>query len=109
MSLKNNNQPQKTAWMTNEVTAPNKYSTDEEETEIPEKDRKTHVNPYKERAEFPLEKGDVVWIVKPEYRAPLGEFRITKAHPNDKYELVRCSDNILHCDLVEGKHLCRNI
>lgn len=59
--------------------------------------------------QFPFEKDEVVWIVKPEYRAPLGEFRIAKAHPDDTYELVRCSDNTLHSELVEGKHLRRNI
>ena len=59
--------------------------------------------------QFPFEKGDVVWIMKLEYRAPLGKFRITKAHPNDRYELFRCSDNTIHSELVEGKHLRRNI
>ena len=59
--------------------------------------------------QFPFEKDEVVWIVKPEYRAPMGEFRIVKAHPNDKYELVRLSDNTPHSILVEGKHLRRDI
>ena len=50
-----------------------------------------------------------MWIVKPEYRAPLGEFRIVKAHPNDVFELARCSDNAPHSERVEGKELRRSL
>ncbi|MCJ1469372.1 hypothetical protein MMC07_008005 [Pseudocyphellaria aurata] len=79
-----------------------------DENEIPEKDRKAHVDPYEKKAEFPFETNEIVWIKKPEHRTPMGEFRIVQAHPNDKYELVRCSDNTLHSELIEGKHLLRN-
>jgi hypothetical protein len=50
----------------------------------------------------------VVWIVKPEYRAPLGEYIITKAHPHDCFELRKKSDNTTHPELVEAKHLTRD-
>ena len=50
-----------------------------------------------------------MWIVRPEYRAPLGEFLIVRAHPNDFYELVRRSDNTPHPELIEGKYLRRDI
>jgi hypothetical protein len=50
-----------------------------------------------------------VWIVKPGYRVPLGEFRIFKAHPNNMYELVRSSDDTPHSELVEGKDLRRHV
>lgn len=50
-----------------------------------------------------------MWIVKPGYRAPLGEFRIVKAHPDNMYELVRASDNAPHSELVQGKDLRREV
>ena len=59
-------------------------------------------------SKFPFEIDETVWIVKPEYRAPLGEFRISKAHPNDRFELVKVSDNSVHPELVEGKFLRRD-
>ena len=59
--------------------------------------------------QFPFEQGEIVWIVKPGYRAPLGEFRIVKAHPNNMYELVRSSDDTPHSELVEGKDLRRHV
>lgn len=37
----------------------------------------------------------------------MGEFRISKARPNDMYELVRCSNSTLLPELVEGKYLRR--
>lgn len=58
--------------------------------------------------QYPFEVGDIVWIVKPEYRAPYGPFSIVKAHPDDKFELVKESDNSAHDELVEGKHLRRD-
>lgn len=109
MSFKDKNQPQNDR-MANAVTASNQYPYDQkDEDEIPEKDRKGHVDPYQKPAEFPFEKDEVVWIVKPEYRAPLGEFSIVRAHPDDLYELVRRSDNTPHPNLIEGKYLRRNI
>lgn len=57
---------------------------------------------------FPFETGETVWIVKPEYRAPLGEFQILKAHPNDKFELLKISDNTIHHEHVDGKFLRRD-
>jgi hypothetical protein len=60
------------------------------------------------RPKFPLEVGETVWIVKPEFRAPVGEFRVSKAHPNDRFELVNMSDNTVYPELVEGKFLHRN-
>ncbi|KLP18821.1 Uncharacterized protein LW94_5008 [Fusarium fujikuroi] len=58
---------------------------------------------------FPFEIGETVWIVQPGYRAPRGEFRITKVHPDDLFELVDCATNIAHPDLVEGQYLRRDI
>jgi hypothetical protein len=55
-----------------------------------------------------LENGDVVWIVKPEYRAPLGEFIIVKAHPNPRFELIRKTDMSPHTKLAEEKYLRRD-
>jgi hypothetical protein len=49
-----------------------------------------------------------VWIVKPTYRSPLGEFCITKALPDDKFELVKVSDGSLHPELVDSKDLRRD-
>ncbi|KAF5586114.1 serine threonine kinase [Fusarium pseudoanthophilum] len=59
--------------------------------------------------EFPFEIGETVWIVQPGYRAPRGEFRITKVHPDDLFELVDCATNVVHPDFVEGKYLRRDI
>ncbi|KAF5589968.1 serine threonine kinase [Fusarium pseudocircinatum] len=58
---------------------------------------------------FPFEIGETVWIVQPGYRAPRGEFRITKVHPDDLFELIDCATNIVHPDLVEGQYLRRDI
>ncbi|RBR26061.1 uncharacterized protein FIESC28_01089 [Fusarium coffeatum] len=74
-----------------------------------DEDRKAHVARYTQEAAFPLEIGETVWIVKPGYRAPLGEFRITKAHPNDMFELQSCATNAAHTELVAGKDLRRNV
>ncbi|CAM1506161.1 Fc.00g058020.m01.CDS01 [Cosmosporella sp. VM-42] len=74
-----------------------------------EKHRKGYVLPYDTHHEYPLELGELVWIVKPEFRAPLGQFRITTAHEDDKFELIRCSDNQPYPQLVEGKYLKRTI
>jgi hypothetical protein len=57
---------------------------------------------------YPFEIGETVWIVKAEYRAPLGEFRISQAHPNDMFELVKISDNSVHPELVEAQYLRRD-
>jgi hypothetical protein len=57
---------------------------------------------------FPFEVGEKVWIVKPEWRAPLGEFSITKAHANEKFELVKISNNTLYPELVEKGFLSRD-
>jgi len=59
-------------------------------------------------SKFPFEIGETVWIVKAEYRAPLGEFCISRAHSNDMFELVKISDDTVHPELVEGKYLRRN-
>ncbi|KAF5971701.1 serine threonine kinase [Fusarium coicis] len=72
-------------------------------------DRKAHVARYNNNAPFPFEIGETVWIVQPGYRAPRGEFRITKVHPDDLFELVDCATNVVHPDLVEGKYLRRDI
>ena len=58
--------------------------------------------------QFPFEVGEIVWIMKPGYRAPLGEFRIVKAHPDNMYELVK-SDDTPHSELVEAKDLRRHV
>jgi hypothetical protein len=55
-----------------------------------------------------LEVGETVWIVMPEYRTPLGEFVITKAHPNNYFELARKADRVPHPELVEEVHLTRD-
>ncbi len=59
--------------------------------------------------QYPFEVGETVWVVKPDYRAPLGEFRIVKAHPDDFFELVRGSDNQPHTELIAGKDLRRGV
>ncbi len=46
--------------------------------------------------------------MKPEYRAPLGAFYISKALPDDYFELVKVSDNIIHPEIIEGKFLSRD-
>ncbi|KAF5012411.1 hypothetical protein FDECE_1540 [Fusarium decemcellulare] len=74
-----------------------------------EDDRKAYVARYNNNVPFPFETGEIVWILKPGYRAPLGEFRIQKAHPDDMFELVSCATNATHPELVEGKHLRRNV
>ncbi|GKU05761.1 serine threonine protein kinase [Fusarium langsethiae] len=55
--------------------------------------------------DFPFEIGDTVSIMKPGYRAPLGEFRITKAYANDMFQLESCATNVVHPELVAGKDL----
>lgn len=57
---------------------------------------------------YPFEIGETVWIVKAEYRAPSGEFRISKAHPNNMFELVKILDNPVYPDLVEAQYLRRD-
>ena len=57
--------------------------------------------------QFPLEIGDTVWVKKPGYRAPLGEFRIVKAHPQNMFELVVKSTGVAHSELVEGRYIMR--
>lgn len=57
---------------------------------------------------FPFEINEIVWIVKPAFRAPLGEFRISKAVLDDKFELIKVSDNTLYPEEVEGKYLRRD-
>jgi len=55
---------------------------------------------------YPFEVGESVWIMKPAYRAllALGEFRITKALPDDKFELGKVSGGSLHLNRAgEGK------
>jgi hypothetical protein len=49
-----------------------------------------------------------VWIVKPTDRSPLGEFRITKALPDNKFELAKVSDGSAHLELVDLKDLRRD-
>lgn len=56
-----------------------------------------------------FEVGERVWILKPGYRAPLGEFQIVKALADDKFELIRCSDSTKYREPVEGKHLRRYV
>jgi len=51
--------------------------------------------------------GEVVYIVKPELRAPLGEFRVSRAHPGDKFELVKVEDGTIYPGLIEGVYLRR--
>ena len=49
-----------------------------------------------------------MWIVKPGYRAPLGEFVITKAHPDNVFALEKKGSGVAHYELVEAKHLRRD-
>ncbi len=49
-----------------------------------------------------------MWLFKIGYRAPLGQFRITEAHPDDKFELVDCADNTTYAELVAGSDLKRD-
>jgi hypothetical protein len=58
--------------------------------------------------QFPFEIGDTVFIVKPGFRSPLGEFIIAAAHADDKFELKLKSDNSPYDELVEGKYLRRD-
>ena len=59
-------------------------------------------------SQFPFEKGELVWVVKPTFRAPLGEFRISKAFPNETFELIKLSDNTVYPEKVEKRFLKRN-
>lgn len=65
--------------------------------------------PDKFYVKYPFEQDEEVWILKPEYRHAIGPFKIAKAHPNDMWELVSSSDNSTHPELVEGKHLRRDV
>lgn len=71
-------------------------------------DRRAHVVKYGKKASFPFEKGETVWIFKPGFRAPLGEFIIVQALPNDMYELANKATNTPHTEHVERQHLKRN-
>lgn len=73
-----------------------------------EDDWKSFVGSYQTPANYPFELGDTVWIVKPEYRTPLGEFIIMKAHPNKYFELARKADRVPHPELVAETHLTRD-
>ncbi|KAI9653539.1 MAG: hypothetical protein M1821_007047 [Bathelium mastoideum] len=73
-----------------------------------EEERRAYVNAQSDVANFPFEVGDTVWVVKPEYRAPLGEFKINRACPNDTFELLKVADGSIHTELVEGKYLTRD-
>ena len=57
---------------------------------------------------FPFEIGDTVYIVKPGFRSPLGEFVITAAYADDKFELKWKSNDSQYDELVEGKYLRRD-
>ncbi|CAG8978973.1 hypothetical protein HYALB_00012256 [Hymenoscyphus albidus] len=61
-----------------------------------------------DNVQYPFEINDIVWIVNPTYRSPLGEFRVTKALPDDKFELVKVSDGSLHPEKVNSKYLRRD-
>jgi hypothetical protein len=87
----------------------NKQDEDETLGESEDEDRKAHVVKYQQEAAFPFEIGDTVWIMKPGYRAPLGEFRITKAYANDMFQLESCATSVAHPELVAGNDLRRNI
>ncbi|KAG9502106.1 hypothetical protein J7337_007822 [Fusarium musae] len=103
--------------------APSKSEEDSNVQQVQDEDddddRKAHVARYNNNVplpirrsllpKFPFEIGETVWIVQPGYRAPRGEFRITKVHPDDLFELVDCANNVMHPDLVEGKYLRRDI
>ncbi|KAF5705718.1 serine threonine kinase [Fusarium mundagurra] len=92
---------------------PSKSEEESNVQQVPDEDedddRKAHVARYNNNVPFPFELGEIVWIVQPGYRAPRGEFRITKVHPDDLFELVDCATNIVHPDLVEGQYLRRDI
>lgn len=58
--------------------------------------------------QHPFEINDMEWIVKPTYHSLLGEFRIMKVFPDDKFELVKVSDGSIHTELVKAKYLRRD-
>lgn len=58
--------------------------------------------------EYPFELGDTVYIVRPDWRAPLGPFYISKALPNSEFELVHISDDVPYGEAVEEKLLYRD-
>ncbi|KAK4199233.1 hypothetical protein QBC40DRAFT_282441 [Triangularia verruculosa] len=70
-------------------------------------DRRSYVGPYSHKEEFPLEYGDLVWIMQ-SGRPPLGEFRIVTVHPNDLFGLEWTSTGAVYPDLVQGKYLRRD-
>ncbi|KAK0659740.1 hypothetical protein QBC41DRAFT_331325 [Cercophora samala] len=71
-------------------------------------DGRAHVDQYPNPKDFPFETGEVVWLFKTGYRALLGPFRITEAHPNDKFRIVKISDNTTYPEIVYGSDLRRD-
>ncbi|KAI1174284.1 hypothetical protein F4777DRAFT_390146 [Nemania sp. FL0916] len=80
----------------------------EEQSETKDDNGRAYVVKYTNNTPYPLEVGEIVWIVKPEYRAPFGPFTIHKACSDDTFQLVKRSHNTFHPELVQGKYLKRD-
>jgi hypothetical protein len=63
---------------------------------------------YSFNVQYPFEIDEIVWIVQPGLRAPMGEFRITAALPNNQFRLVKVDDGIEYPNPIESRYLRRD-
>ena len=58
--------------------------------------------------QYAFEKGEIIWLLAPNLRAVLGEYKITRALEHDKFELENANDGTPHPGPVEGRFLSRD-